>query len=163
MIFTIFVKILKAITFNFPSISTIFVKIPEAPVEKACTAHTFQHTATVWQSNERFQRFEISPQCWLNAIQLQYRALNCPFSSLQFTLHTKWYNARMWLFRPFGVTGNLVKEGILCLNTVKKTTNCQLFRSNSKASGFSILFFSPRFWYCIFLITCPMIKILKAY
>ena len=46
-IFTIFVKILKAITFNFPSISTIFVKIPEAPVEKACTAHTFQRTATV--------------------------------------------------------------------------------------------------------------------
>ena len=46
-IFTIFVKILKADTFNFPSISTIFVKIPEAPVEKACTAHTFQRTATV--------------------------------------------------------------------------------------------------------------------
>ena len=46
-IFTIFAKNLKAITFNFPSIWTIFVKIPEAPAEKACTAHAFQLTRTL--------------------------------------------------------------------------------------------------------------------
>ena len=46
-IFTIFAKNLKAITFDFPSIWTIFVKKSEAPVEKACTAHAFQLTRTL--------------------------------------------------------------------------------------------------------------------
>ena len=91
-IFTIFAKNLKAITFNFPSIWTIFVKIPEAPAEKACTAHAFQLTRTLELAVRPAARVTRAVMVvWnLNAVPAQCNSVTTPLFQwpiLQLTLH----------------------------------------------------------------------------